>query len=250
MDFTALAEELRTGEVSVVGSEEYADWFEQLLAWEAVQERLASYLVEVGLAEPGESAEFDAKFFRQQLEDKLRNAAAPADAGYPENEGLVIGPATGTPSLKAFRADGQRPSAKRLEWEIKARMPGRSLMGIVARTSQWVEWWRRVGPPSGSEPKVTDLLGRYVIVTFVKCTNMGSHEPARHILGMSGHELSVRRESALLDRAANEAISDLVNAQARLDISQAWGDGIAVVADGSHMDTYLDNLLSETSAGQ
>lgn len=97
MDFTALAEELRTGEVSVVGSEEYADWFEQLLAWEAVQERLASYLVEVGLAEPGESAEFDAKFFRQQLEDKLRNAAAPADAGYPENEGLVIGPATGTP---------------------------------------------------------------------------------------------------------------------------------------------------------
>ncbi|KUJ68136.1 hypothetical protein ACZ90_21420 [Streptomyces albus subsp. albus] len=45
----------------------------------------------------------------------------------------------------------------------------------------------------------------------------------------------------------NEAVADQVNAHARLDISQAWGDGTAVAADGTHMDTYLDNLLSETS---
>ncbi|WP_280641136.1 Tn3 family transposase [Streptomyces afghaniensis] len=45
----------------------------------------------------------------------------------------------------------------------------------------------------------------------------------------------------------NEAVSDLVNAHARLDISQAWGDGTAVAADGTLMDTYLDSLLSETS---
>jgi hypothetical protein len=63
MVFTALAEELRTGDVAVVGSEEYADWSEQLLACEVVQETLGSCLVEVGLAEQGESAEFDAKFF-------------------------------------------------------------------------------------------------------------------------------------------------------------------------------------------
>ncbi|MCM2388649.1 hypothetical protein [Streptomyces albipurpureus] len=96
MVFTALAEELRTGDVAVVGSEEYADWSEQPLAWEVVQETLGSHLVEVGLAEPGESAEFDARFFRRQLEDKLRGAAA-ADAGYPENDGLVIDPETGIP---------------------------------------------------------------------------------------------------------------------------------------------------------
>jgi TnpA family transposase len=27
----------------------------------------------------------------------------------------------------------------------------------------------------------------------------------------------------------------------------AWGDGTAVAADGTHMDTYLNNLLAETS---
>ncbi|MFF4867372.1 transposase [Streptomyces sp. NPDC001231] len=247
MVFTALAEELRTGDVAVVGSEEYADWSEQLLAWEVVQEKLAAYLVEVGLAEEGETAEFDAQFFRRQLEDKLRGATAAADAGYPDNEGLVIDPETGTPALKPHRSEGQRPSAKRLEQEIKARMPERSLMGIVARTAYWVEWWRRFGPASGNEPKLEDPFGRYVITTFVKGTNMGPYEAARHIPGVSGHELSYVANRHFSIALLNEAIADLVNAHARLDISQAWGDGTAVAADGTHMDTYLDNLLAETS---
>jgi hypothetical protein len=75
---------------------------------------------------------------------------------YTDNEGLVIDPETGIPSLKPHRSEGQRPSAKRLEQEVKARMPERTLMGIVARTAYWVEWWRRFGPPSGHDPKLKD----------------------------------------------------------------------------------------------
>ncbi|MEU5525178.1 transposase [Streptomyces sp. NPDC047860] len=248
MVFTYLAEELRTGDVAVVGSEEFADWSGQLLAWEVVKEKLPAYLVEVGLAEDEDQvAAFDAAAFRRQLEDRLRAAAAAADAGYPDNESLVIDPDTGIPSLKPHRSEGQRPSAKRLEQEIKARMPERTLIGICARTAYWVEWWRRFGPPSGNDPKLQDPFGRYVLCTFVKGTNMGPYEAARHIPGVSGHELayvSNRHFSLVL---LNEAIADLVNAHARLDISQAWGDGTAVAADGTHMDTYLDNLLAETS---
>ncbi|MFC8077438.1 hypothetical protein ACFUN8_18120 [Streptomyces sp. NPDC057307] len=33
-------------------------------------------------------------------------------------------------------------------------MPERTLMGIVARTAYWLEWWRRFGPPSGNNPKL------------------------------------------------------------------------------------------------
>ncbi|MCT2543392.1 MULTISPECIES: hypothetical protein [Streptomyces] len=56
-------------------------------------------------------------------------------------------------------------------------MPERSLMGIVARTAYWAEWGRRFGPPSGNEPKLTDPLARYVIVTFVKGANMARTRP-------------------------------------------------------------------------
>ncbi|MCX5096319.1 transposase [Streptomyces sp. NBC_00365] len=126
-------------------------------------------------------------------------------------------------------------------------MPERSLMGILARTAYWVEWWRRFGPASGNEPKLQDPFGRYVITTFVKGTNMGPYEAARHIPGVSGHELAYTANRHFSLVLLNEAIADLVNAHARLDISQAWGDGTAVAADGTHMDTYLDNLLAETS---
>ncbi|MEU9795190.1 Tn3 family transposase [Streptomyces sparsogenes] len=74
------------------------------------------------------------------------------------------------------------------------------------------------------------------------------YEAARHIRGVSGHEMSYVANEPFSNMLLNEAIADLVNAHARLDISQAWGDGTAVAADGTHMDTYLDNLLSETSA--
>ncbi|MFF4139002.1 hypothetical protein ACFY1B_48135 [Streptomyces mirabilis] len=42
MVFTALAEELRTGDVALVGSEEYADWSKQLLDWAVMKEKLGS----------------------------------------------------------------------------------------------------------------------------------------------------------------------------------------------------------------
>lgn len=151
MVFTYLAEELRTGDVAVVGSEEYAGWSEQLLPWEVVEAKLPAYPVEVELAEEGEAAGFDATSFRRQLEDRLRAAAAAADAGYPDNESLMSDPITGIPSLKAHRSEGKLPSAKRLEQEIKARMPERTLIGICARSAYWVEWWRRFGPPSGND---------------------------------------------------------------------------------------------------
>lgn len=43
---------------------------------------------------------------------------------------------------------------------------------------------------------------------------------------------------------------DVVNAHAKLDMTRAWGNGATAAADGTHMDTYLDNLLAETSVFQ
>jgi hypothetical protein len=95
------------------------------------------------------------------------------------------------PKLKPRRAEKPRKSAERLEQAIKERMPERSLLGIVARTAYWIEWWHRFGPASGNDPKLKDPFGRYVITTFVKGTNMAFAEAARHIAGVSAHELSV-----------------------------------------------------------
>ncbi|MBT1103849.1 Tn3 family transposase [Streptomyces sp. Tu10] len=41
----------------------------------------------------------------------------------------------------------------------------------------------------------------------------------------------------------------VVDRHAQLDLSRAWGNGTTAAADGTHMDTCLDNLLAETSVG-
>ena len=39
----------------------------------------------------------------------------------------------------------------------------------------------------------------------------------------------------------------MVNAFNELDVVKAWGDGTSVAADGTQVETYIDNLLAETS---
>ena len=246
--FVHLAAELRTGDTAVDGAGEYADWNAQLLPWEDCAGKLPGYLAEVGLAGNLEQAQrYDGTVFRGQLLDMLKNTAASADAGYPANEDLQIDPETGVPSLKRHRRGPRRDSAAALEQQIKGRMPERSLLGIVSRTAYWLEWWRRFGPASGSDPKLNDPFGRYVITTFVYGSNMGPYEAARHMRGVSPHELfTAATRHASLDKL-NEAITDVVNGHARLDLVQAWGNGTIAAADGTHVETWLDNLLAETS---
>jgi hypothetical protein len=82
--FCYLAEELCTGDVAVIGSEEYADWSRQLLSWETVEAELRQCLVDVGLREARDARpSFDAAAFTAELREKL-TAAAAADGGYPD----------------------------------------------------------------------------------------------------------------------------------------------------------------------
>ncbi|WP_367136837.1 MULTISPECIES: hypothetical protein [Streptomyces] len=163
MVFYYLAEELRCGDVAVIGSEEYADWSEQLLSWEKVEAQLPEYLVEVGLREAGDATPFDGAALVSLLRARLSEAAAKADGNYPDNDELFIDPDTGAPKLKPRRAAKPRKSAERLEQALRERMPEQSLLGIVARTGYWIEWWHRFGPASGNDPKLKAPFGRYVI---------------------------------------------------------------------------------------
>jgi hypothetical protein len=78
MVFCYLAEELRTGDVAVVGSNEYADWSEHLLSWDECEQKLAAFCGEVGL--PDTAAGFVDHLRHQHLD-----AAIALEAGYADN---------------------------------------------------------------------------------------------------------------------------------------------------------------------
>ena len=237
--FTYLAEELRTGDVAVAGSDSYANWAEHLLPWEDCEPLLDGFCAEVGLPR-------DAAGFTAALRARLEETAAATDAGYPDNADLVID-AHGVPTLKRRRGQERTASAIRLEEQIKQRLPERSLLGILARTAHWLGWWRHFGPASGSDPKLPDPVGRYILTTFTYATNLGPYQAARHINGVSAHELgSTAHRHVTIDKL-NKATVDVINAYARLDLVRAWGDGTSAAADGTQVDTFIENLVAETS---
>jgi len=237
--FTYLAAELRTGDVAVRGSQAYANWAAQLLPWSDCEGLLGEFCAEAGLPST-------ARAFTDQLRTKLADQAAAVDGGYPENADLVIDPATGQPSLKRRRARAPAPGALALEEALKERMPERTLLEILARTAYWLEWWRRFGPASGSDPKLAGPLLRYVLTTFTYGANLGPAEAARHIRGVSAHELGATAARHFTIDKLNRASADVVDAYLLLDLVKAWGDGTSVAADGTQVDTLIDNLLAES----
>ncbi|GAA3036765.1 hypothetical protein GCM10020229_55200 [Kitasatospora albolonga] len=85
--------------VAVIGSEECADWSEQLLPWEQVEAKLPDYLVEAGLSTPGEARPSTAAALVAQLRGRLSASAAAADGECPDNDELFVDPDTGAPKL-------------------------------------------------------------------------------------------------------------------------------------------------------
>ena len=236
--FSYLAAELRVGDIAVTGSESYANLQDQLLSWEDCQPLIAGYCAEIGLPP-------EASAFRQVMEEQLTAAAAAVDVGYPENADLVIDDA-GQPILKRRRGNARRPSALALEQKMLARLPERSLLDVVARVAHWTGWPRHFGPVSGSDPKIRDALGRYVLLTFAYGANLGPYQMSRHMGGLvSPHQLSTALAHAGPARI-DAARTDVVNAYAALDLPRLWGDGSHAAADGSQIDTWADNLLAET----
>jgi len=236
---TYLAEELRTGDIAVAGAAAYADWADQLLSPAEVAERLPAFCAGVGI--PGTAAAF-----RAELQDRLSSRCRATDAMYPDLADFAIDD-DGRPSLKQYRAAPPTASGQALALALRDRMPERTLLGILARTGHWLEWWRRFSPASGSDPKLKDPFARYILTTFTYGTNLGPAQAARHIAGVTAHELSVTSARHVTTGKLNKAIADVVDAFTELDLIRAWGDGSVVAADGTQVETFIDNLLAETS---
>jgi TnpA family transposase len=85
-----------------------------------------------------------------------------------------------------------------------------------------------------------------VLTTFAYGANLGPAQAARHIRGVSAHELGATAARHVTIDKLNLAGADVVNAYLQLDLVKAWGDGTTVAADGTQVDTLIDNLLAES----
>jgi len=122
------------------------------------------------------------------------------------------------------------------------------MLDALANVSHWTQWWRHLGPLSGSEPKLADPIQRYVLTAFTYGCNLGPVQATRHMQGLvSAHELSFTNRRHVSVGQIEAAIKDLVNAYHRCDLPKVWGSGSSAAADGTKYELAENSLLAEYS---
>ena len=236
--FSYLATELKTGDVCVVGSENYADFREQLLSWSECEPLLWEYCAELGIPDTAEK-------FVKYLQTQLTNLARDVDTICQQGDQITIS-SEGIPVLKRITAQKKPDGAEALEAAILEKLPQRSLLEILCNVEHWLNWTRHLGPISGSEPKLAQPQERYILTTFGYGCNLGPNEMARHVQGkVTAHMLSYTNRRHVTSAYLEAAIKDIINAYNRLNLPLCWGSGKRAAADGSKFEIYENNLLSE-----
>lgn len=236
--FSYLASELKTGDVSVQGSEKYADYRKQLLSWEECEPLVKEYCKELNF--PSSPIQFV-----KQLKQNLTSVANTVDSNYPNN-GQVMITEDGEPILKRFVRKTVSISSKLLEKEIIQRLPERTVLDILCNVEHWTHWTKHFGPLSGSDSKLEDPTERYIVTTFGYGCNLGPTQTAKHMRNtITPHMLSfVNRRHIHIPRL-NAALQDVLNQYHTFSLPKLWGTGKIAAADGTKHDMYTENLISE-----
>jgi TnpA family transposase len=236
--FTHIAEALQAGDLFVPGSGSYADYRAQLLSWTECAERLRVYCAEVEIPESGNALVAD-------LRHRLNELAEKVDKGFPANSELSIDP-DGTPHLKLQRAKPPPADLKAFREAVHARMPERHLLDVLKHVHHWIPYTRHFGPLSGSDPKLSDSVRRYLFTVFGFGCNLGASETARHAPESINRQSLHRINTQHVDNNKLEAaVADIVNQYRRFDLTSCWGSEKVAIADGTQMELRENNLLGE-----
>ena len=235
-----LATAIKAGEVFVSGSLSFDRFWDRLPSQAADPGAVAAYATARGWADGADGLVRAVKNALEQKARFLDNAVGTGQQAY-----LQRG-RHGRPVVSRLRAVGTPETAIDLERQMMAHMPERAVLEAISNTEHWAQWGRHFGLPSRLAPQIKDASHRYVLTTFAYGCGLGPTEAARHLGGtVSADQLAFadRRHVDIADLRA--ASADLINLYAQFELPQQWGAGQSAAADGTHFETYEDNLLAE-----
>jgi hypothetical protein len=231
------AEAIKAGAVHVSGSLSYDDFWGKLPTEAGDPQRIAAYVTERGW--PAGAAGFTG-----YLREKLENEAwyLDTDVGVLRSVQLDKNRRPIVPRIIARELPVSAAQAAR---QVLEEMPERSVLEALANTAQWANWPRHFGLPSGLGSGIENVHDRYLITTFAYGCGLGPAQAARHFGGaFTAEDLSFldRRHVDIADLRAGSA--DLQNLYSQFELTKLWGTGESAAADGTHFETFRNNLLA------
>jgi len=232
--FTQVVNELKSGDLCILGSEEYGDYRDQLVSWEEYERDVAGYAEQAGVPA-------DATAFVAALKSRLAATASATDRAFPENEHVEL--VDGEPVVKRLRAREAADGATLLERLLKPRMTPVGILEALADTEHWLGWTRHFGPVSGFEAKLERPRERYLATAFCYGCALGPSQAARSLKGLDRRHVAFTNQRHVTEANLDEAITGVIDAYTRVGLHRHWGTGDTASADGMKWDVHLANLL-------
>lgn len=233
--FSHLSLELQSGDMYIPGSNEFGDYFSQLISWEEYQDSVAEYGQMVNLPTDG-------KAFVQKMQERLRTAAKTVDQAFPKNEHLSFK----KERLVIHKRKRQLPEGlAEVKALIERQIKPVSILDVLGDTEEWLNWTRCFGPLSGFSGKLTDPVGRYLTTTFCYGCNIGPSQLAKSLPGTDRRHLSWIHHRHMSEEKIQQAIVEIIDAYNRFSLPKVWGSGKHASVDGTKWDIYEQNLLAE-----
>ncbi|WP_157456640.1 Tn3 family transposase [Carnobacterium maltaromaticum] len=234
--FTFIAQELKTGDLCVEGSEKYADYRTQLVSWDEFYQDKIIFCEQLSLP--------DSPFtFIDQLQQTFFTIADETDQNIPNNTEITL--TKDSISLKKLK--GKQPSTElvTIERYLQQTLKERSILDILMDTLLWLKWDRHFGPVSKHDTKIDNPLKNYLATTFCYGTNLGTSQTARSLGDMNRKQLAWTNTKHITIDSLEKAIHLVINAYNRFSLPKYWGNGTSASADGMKWNIYEQNLLSE-----
>ena len=233
--FSQVLSELKSGDLWIQGSHEFANYYDQLLDWPTYKHKLKEYGQQVNL--PVETSALLA-----HTQQWLTARATQTDQNFPTNAEVDFK----HNRLVIRRAKKQKPKGlAQLKTLIERRLPPINLLDTLIDTELWLNWTRFFKPHSGHDTKLDQPVARYLASTFCYGCNLGPTQAARSLLDFDRRQVAyIHQRHMDVDKLqrANEAI---INAYNQFNLPKYWGDGKSASVDGTKWDIYENNLLAE-----
>jgi TnpA family transposase len=234
--FSQLTTELKSGDLSIPGSNQFADYRDQLLSWEEYSRDLTAYGEMIGL--PVEGATFVA-----HLKLRLTTLAQETDRTFPDNADLRL--ENGEPVLRRSQKTVTPSGLRSFEALIADRLEPIHLLDVLRDTEHWLRWSRFFGPISGHDTKLDDPRSRYLTATFCYGCQLGPSQTARSLANLDRRQLAWVHWRHITEESLDKAIREIINTYQRFTLPKHWGTGKSASVDGTKWDVYEQNLLSE-----
>jgi TnpA family transposase len=234
--FTQLMSELKSGDLCLPGSDQFADYREQLISWEEYHRDVAEYAQMIGI--PSEAGALV-----DHMKGRLTETALATDRGFPDNTDLRI--EKGEPVLRRTEKAAPLPGLRAFEERIASRLEPSNLLDVLRDTIHWLNWTRFFGPISGHDAKLEDPISRYLATVFCYGCYLGPAQAARSLGNLDPRQLSWIHWRHISEEGLDKAIREVINAYHKFALPKRWGTGKSASVDGTQWDLYEQNLLAE-----